>query len=200
MDSCGFVLPGLKSIGCFDDFWCCLNKWSKIAPYSSWIRCISFICSATFSIPFKASEISKFFLIGLIINHKHSPHKGDLPTRCKCSSAWGSVKFRNCCSNSGYFRILWIGLIRYDSNVLLCCCFGLRAVRNSWSAWLPSSLGFVEKNKNNWVKNTKPNCMSFLMSLWFFFSWNWWYLLGCKTFCALLWLAQNDEYNLKWLT
>ena len=42
-------------MGCLHAFWCCRNKWSKMAPYSSWIRCISFMCSATFSIPFKAS-------------------------------------------------------------------------------------------------------------------------------------------------
>ena len=29
-------------------FWCCLKRWSNMAPYSSWIRCISFMCSATF--------------------------------------------------------------------------------------------------------------------------------------------------------
>ena len=28
-------------------FWCCLKRWSNMAPYSSWIRCISFMCSAT---------------------------------------------------------------------------------------------------------------------------------------------------------
>lgn len=49
------TLPGLKSIGCLHDFWCCRNKWSNIAPYSSCIRCISFICSATFSMPLSAS-------------------------------------------------------------------------------------------------------------------------------------------------
>lgn len=52
-------LPGLKSIGCLQDFWCCRNKWSKIAPYSSWIRCISLMCSATFSMPFSASVDGK---------------------------------------------------------------------------------------------------------------------------------------------
>ena len=35
---------------CLLAFWCCLNKWSKIAPYSSWILCISLMCSATFSL------------------------------------------------------------------------------------------------------------------------------------------------------
>ena len=30
-------------------FWCCLKRWSKMAPYSSWIRCISFMCSATWN-------------------------------------------------------------------------------------------------------------------------------------------------------
>lgn len=61
------------------------------------------------------------------------------PSKCVCSSQRGSVRFLNCCNNNGYFKILWIGLIKYDSSVLLCCCFGLRAIRNSWSAWLPSS-------------------------------------------------------------
>lgn len=51
------------ALTCLQDFWCCLNKWSKIAPYSSWILCISFMCSATFSIPFKASAIDNHRLI-----------------------------------------------------------------------------------------------------------------------------------------
>lgn len=56
---------------CLLDFWCCLNKWSKIAPYSSWIRCISLMCSATFSMPISAS------------------------IKCWCSSEFGSVRFCN---------------------------------------------------------------------------------------------------------
>ena len=61
---------------CLLDFWCCLNKWSKIAPYSSWILCISLMCSATFSIPIRAS------------------------IKCWCSSELGSVKFCNKGSSS----------------------------------------------------------------------------------------------------
>lgn len=40
---------------CLHDFWCWRKRWSNIAPYSSWIRCISLMCSATFSITFSAS-------------------------------------------------------------------------------------------------------------------------------------------------
>ena len=61
---------------CLLDFWCCLNKWSNIAPYSSCIRCISLMCSATFSIPIRAS------------------------IKCWCSSEFGSVKFCNKEGNS----------------------------------------------------------------------------------------------------
>ena len=61
----------LPSPTCLLDFWCCLNKWSNIAPYSSCIRCISLMCSATFSIPIRAS------------------------IKCWCSSEFGSVKFCN---------------------------------------------------------------------------------------------------------
>ena len=35
--------------------WYCRYKWSNMAPYSSWILCISLICSATFSMPARAS-------------------------------------------------------------------------------------------------------------------------------------------------
>lgn len=61
------------------------------------------------------------------------------PTRCWCSSACGSVRFRSCWSNKGYLRILCIGFMRYDSSVEECCWRGFLAERNSWSAWLPSS-------------------------------------------------------------
>ena len=61
----------LLALTCLLDFWCCLNKWSNIAPYSSCIRCISLMCSATFSIPIRAS------------------------IKCWCSSEFGSVKFCN---------------------------------------------------------------------------------------------------------
>lgn len=50
------IAISMKNVTCLHDFWCCLNRWSKIAPYSSWILCISFMCSATFSIPLRASE------------------------------------------------------------------------------------------------------------------------------------------------
>uniref|UniRef100_A0A2M4CZX9 Putative secreted protein n=1 Tax=Anopheles darlingi TaxID=43151 RepID=A0A2M4CZX9_ANODA len=85
-----------------------------MAPYSSWMRCISLMCSATFSMPLSAS------------------------TRCRCSAAFGSVRLRSCCSSRGYFRMRCIGLMRNDSSVLLCCCLGFRAAKNSCSAWLPS--------------------------------------------------------------
>ena len=66
----------LSLLTCLLDFWCCLNKWSNIAPYSSCIRCISLMCSATFSIPIRAS------------------------IKCWCSSEFGSVKFCNKGGNS----------------------------------------------------------------------------------------------------
>lgn len=119
-------LPGLRSIGCLHAFWCWRNKWSNIAPYSSWMRCISLICSATFSIPFKASERDhpiKFLLLQI--------RKGwiNLPRRCWCSSDRWSVKFLSDCSNRGYFRMRWMGLMRYDSRLRLCCLLGFLSAR-----------------------------------------------------------------------
>lgn len=61
------------------------------------------------------------------------------PTKWRCSSEFTSVKFLSCCNNNGYLSILCIGLIKYDSNVDECCCFGFLADKNSWRAWLPSS-------------------------------------------------------------
>lgn len=61
------------------------------------------------------------------------------PTRCRCSSQRVSVRLRSCCNSNGYFRIRWMGFIRYDSRVLLCCCLGLRAAKNSCRSWFPSS-------------------------------------------------------------
>ena len=76
----------LLALTCLLDFWCCLNKWSNIAPYSSCIRCISLMCSATFSIPIRAS------------------------IKCWCSSEFGSVKFCNKEGNS-YLPTLSLSLL-----------------------------------------------------------------------------------------
>lgn len=108
------------------------------------------MCSATFSIPFKASVRTKhqreiqsdyvdYVVVDPIFRSAVCSIELYLPTKCKCSSQRGSVRFRNCCNSSGYFNILWIGFIKYDSRVLLCCCFGFLAMRNSCNAWFPSS-------------------------------------------------------------
>ena len=89
--------------------WYCRYKWSNIAPYSSWILCISLICSATFSIPERASV--KWF----------------------CSSLGLGAKLFSCWSSRGYFRIRWMGLIKYDSSVWACCWLGLQEAKNSWN-------------------------------------------------------------------
>lgn len=49
------------------------------------------------------------------------------------------MRLRSCCNSSGYLRMRWIGLIRYDSSVDECCWRGLRDWRNSCRACEPSS-------------------------------------------------------------
>ena len=55
------------------------------------------------------------------------------------SSLCGLVRFLSCVRRSGYLRMRWIGLIRYDSSVVDCCCRGFREFRKSCRAGLPSS-------------------------------------------------------------